>query len=98
FTKEMREADDQAIKKARVYVDTFDGAVNEAGDIAIPLSTGALSLPAISGDLAALTRGAAEGRRSTQEITLFKSVGTAIEDLAAAAEVYRQMCATAPRP
>jgi alanine dehydrogenase len=94
FTPAMREADDSAVKKARIYVDTFDGAVREAGDLVRPLGAGVISISAICGDLPGLTRGTAPGRRSAQEITLFKSVGTAIEDLAVAAEVYRRVSRT----
>jgi len=84
FTPAMREADDEAVRRARVYVDTRAGALSEAGDIVQPLSSGALSEDAIVGDLFELTRGEAMGRGSDDEITFFKSVGTALEDLAAA--------------
>jgi ornithine cyclodeaminase len=88
FTPAMREADDEAIRRSRVYVDTRAGATKEAGDIVQPIANGTLAAGAIAGDLFDLARGAAEGRRSDEEITLFKSVGTAIEDLAAAVHVY----------
>lgn len=91
FTPAMREADDEAIGRARVYVDTRAGALKEAGDIVQPLASGVLVAAAIAGDLFDLCRGTAEGRRTADEITLFKSVGTAIEDLAAAAEVWRRL-------
>jgi ornithine cyclodeaminase/alanine dehydrogenase-like protein (mu-crystallin family) len=84
FTPQMREADDRAVRRATVYVDTLAGATAEAGDIVQPLRSGALSEAGIAGDLFALARGTAAGRRSAEEITLFKSVGTALEDLAAA--------------
>ena len=83
FTPEMREADDAAIARARVYVDT-DAALREAGDIVQPLGSGHLAREQIVGDLFGLTRGTCSGRRDPAEITLFKSVGTALEDLAAA--------------
>ncbi|MBV9583668.1 MAG: ornithine cyclodeaminase family protein, partial [Alphaproteobacteria bacterium] len=83
FTPAMREADDEAVRRARVYIDT-EIAMHEAGDIVQPLRSGALSLEAIRGDLFALCRGERAGRRDADEITLFKSVGTALEDLAAA--------------
>jgi ornithine cyclodeaminase len=91
FTPAMREADDEAIRRARVYVDTIAGAVGEAGDIRIPIETGVLAENAIAGDLFALCRGAVPGRTSEREITLFKSVGTALEDLAAAAFLWRKL-------
>jgi ornithine cyclodeaminase len=89
FTPKMREADDDAVKKARVYVDTRAGATKEAGDIVQPLKSGALKKESIHGDLFELTRGKAKGRSGNMQITLFKSVGTAIEDLAAAMLVWR---------
>ena len=84
FTPAMREADDEAIRRARVFVDTMAGATKEAGDIVQPLASGALLKEAIAADLFGLTRGEKKGRESPEEITLFKSMGTAIEDLAAA--------------
>lgn len=84
FTPERREADDEVIKRARVFVDTRAGALNEAGDIIQPLRSGALREDDIAGDLFDLTRGSRAGRRYYDQITLFKSVGTALEDLAAA--------------
>ncbi|HEV2334148.1 MAG TPA: ornithine cyclodeaminase family protein [Stellaceae bacterium] len=83
FTPDMRETDDAAIARARVYVDT-DAALDEAGDIVQPLRSGHLARERIVGDLAGLVRGTCPGRREPTEITLFKSVGTALEDLAAA--------------
>lgn len=89
FTPTMREADDAAVRRSRVYVDG-PGAVVEAGDIAVPLASGVLARSAIAGDLAGLCRGSAAGRQSADEVTLFKSVGIALEDLAAAALVWRK--------
>lgn len=83
YTPEMREADDAAIAHARVYIDT-DAALREAGDIVQPLRSGALARERIVGDLFGLARGICAGRGDADEITLFKSVGTALEDLAAA--------------
>ena len=91
FTPTMREADDDAIRAANVYVDTLGGATKEAGDIVQPLETGVLSRGAIVGDLYGLARGETPGRRSADEITLFKSVGAAIEDLAAGVAVYKAL-------
>ena len=89
YTPEMREADDDAIRSARVYVDTRAG-MRESGDIAQPLATGVIDEQDISGDLFDIARGNAR-RRSAEEITLFKSVGHAIEDLAAAVAVWRRL-------
>jgi alanine dehydrogenase len=87
FTPAMREADDEAVRRARVWVDTLEGATREAGDIVQPLASGALARDTVAGDLFGLCRGEAPGRSGAAEITLFKSVGTALEDLAAAALV-----------
>lgn len=84
FTPEMREADDECIRRARVFVDTREGACTEAGDIVQPIAAGILHPDDIAGDLFDLTRGERAGRRFYDQITLFKSVGTALEDLAAA--------------
>ena len=87
FNMTMREADDLALQRARVFVDTPD-ALHEGGDVAQAIRDGALSKSAVVADLAALARGA-PGRGDDDEITLFKSVGASIEDLAAAALVWR---------
>lgn len=87
FRPDMREADDTAIRRASVFVDTRAGASQEAGDIVQPLASGVLAETAIVADLYALCRGEHNGRRSAEEITLFKSVGAALEDLAAAIRV-----------
>jgi alanine dehydrogenase len=94
FTPEMREADDEAIDRARVFVDTYSGALKEAGDIVQPMQKGILTREAIAGDLAELTQGRVAGRRFHNQITLFKSVGTAIEDLAAAILVFETALGT----
>jgi ornithine cyclodeaminase len=88
FTPTMRESDDEAIRRARVYVDTRAGATKEAGDIVQALASGALTPEAIVADLHELARGEKKGRESADEITLFKSVGAALEDLAAAVAVF----------
>jgi ornithine cyclodeaminase/alanine dehydrogenase-like protein (mu-crystallin family) len=95
FTPDMRESDDDAIARARVYVDTRAGATKEAGDIVQPIRSGLLKPEAILADLHELARGEKAGRGSPDEITLFKSVGAALEDLAAATSVYRKLGASA---
>ena len=88
FTMAMREADDEALKRARIFVDT-EAACTEGGDVAIGLASGVIARADVVATLPALCRGA-KGRRSADEITLFKSVGAAIEDLAAAMLVWRK--------
>jgi Ornithine cyclodeaminase/mu-crystallin family/Proline utilization A proline dehydrogenase N-terminal domain len=89
FKPTMREADDEVIRRSRVFVDTRGGAMAEAGDIVQPLASGVLTKDAIVADLFELTRGTRQGRRSREEVTLFKSVGAAIEDLTTAVLAYQ---------
>lgn len=89
FSPSMRESDDDAVRRARIYVDTRAGATKEAGDIVQAVAAGVINVDSIAGDLFELTRGEAPGRGSDREITLFKSVGAALEDLAAGIAVYR---------
>jgi ornithine cyclodeaminase len=84
FSPARREADDDVVMRSRIFVDTFEGALAEAGDLLEPLARGVLSRERIEGELADLVRGRVAGRTDDDELTLFKSVGTAIEDLAAA--------------
>ncbi len=88
FSMRMREADDAALKRARVFIDT-SAALEEGGDVAIALRSGAIVRADVVADLAALVRGAT-GRGGPEEVTLFKSVGAAIEDLAAAMLVWNK--------
>lgn len=84
FTPTMREADDEAVRRARLYVDKLDAALSEPGDITQPIERGVITADHIVADLFALSCGRASGRRNAEEITLFKSVGLALEDLVAA--------------
>jgi alanine dehydrogenase len=84
FTPDMRESDDVAVGLASLFCDTRAGALKEGGDLVIPLKAGLITEAAIKADLADLARGKHKGRTSEDEVTLFKSVGTAIEDFAAA--------------
>lgn len=84
FTPQMRESDDEAVRRARVFVDTRAGCLKEGGDIVQPLAAGVIGETDVVADLFELTRGQREGRGGDAEITLFKSVGTALEDFAAA--------------
>ncbi len=93
FTPTMRESDDECIRLARVFVDTKDGALKEGGDIVQPIKAGIVTESHVVGDLFGLTRGAIQGRQSADEITLFKSVGAALEDLAAGILVYEKAIA-----
>lgn len=83
FTPAMREADDDCFRAARLYIDTEEALV-KSGELLGPLSRGVFSAGDVQGTLATLCRGQATGRRQADERTVFKSVGTALEDLAAA--------------
>lgn len=96
FTPAMRESDDAAVRRAGIFVDVRESALREAGDIAIPLRTGLIEESDIRADLHALCRGEHPGRQSDREITLFKSVGAAIEDLAGGIAVYERLREEAP--
>jgi ornithine cyclodeaminase len=88
YSVKTREADDRAVQRARVYVDSRATAPKGSGDIAIPLKQKVMTLKDIQGDLFELCRGKAKGRRRKDEVTLFKSTGLAVEDLAAAVLVW----------
>lgn len=89
FTPAMRECDDHLVAASAVYVDTYAGALQEGGDLVQPMAAGRIARAHIRAELAELVRGERPGRGDAAEITLFKSVGTALEDLAAAALVVR---------
>lgn len=84
FTPEMREADDALVGRASLFVDTREGALAEAGDLTQPLARGLIRPESVRAELSDLCAERHPGRTSLGEITLFKSVGTALEDLAAA--------------
>ena len=90
YKKDMREADDETITQASVFVDTFQGGLKESGDIVIPIKNGILKEDAIKADLFQLCSNKHNGRTSKKEITVFKSVGHALEDLVAAGYFYNK--------
>ncbi len=83
YAPHMREVDDEAIRRAKVFIDT-DAALHETGDLISPLASGALTREAIGGTLYVLCKPTQKSWRSSEDITLFKGVGHALEDLAAA--------------
>ena len=88
FRPDMRETDDETVRRARIFVDTREGALAEAGDLLLPMARGVIDEADVLSDLIALCSGAMAGRTTEDEITMFKSVGSAIEDWAAAALAY----------
>ncbi|WP_458524688.1 bifunctional Delta(1)-pyrroline-2-carboxylate/Delta(1)-piperideine-2-carboxylate reductase [Onishia taeanensis] len=87
----MRESDGECFRRGEVFVDTYAGARGEAGDIYQAIEEGVFAFDQIRADLAELLRGERSGRSSHEAITVFKSVGAALEDLAAAIEVWEQL-------
>lgn len=91
FRPSMRETDADCFRVAEVFVDTYAGARGEAGDILQAIDEGAFKDADIRAELEELLRGERPGRSSDRAITLFKSVGASLEDLAAAIEVWQQL-------
>lgn len=85
-----RELDTAAVVSSRLYVDRRESALNEAGDFLIPKKEGAISDGHIVGEIGEVLTGRAPGRRSSDEITLFKSLGIAVEDVASARLIYEK--------
>jgi alanine dehydrogenase len=85
---DVQELDSEAVARARVVVDSKEAVLAEAGDFIVPIKEGRISQDQISAELGELITGAKKGRASDQEITLFKSVGLALQDAAAAAKAY----------
>ncbi|MDJ0622290.1 MAG: ornithine cyclodeaminase family protein [Desulfocapsaceae bacterium] len=88
FKPTMRETDDEAVSRAEVFVDTREGALAEAGDLLIAMQNGTFSQDDIRAELSELADGGHPGRTDEEEITLFKSVGASLEDLAAAIRCF----------
>ncbi|MBK7873031.1 MAG: ornithine cyclodeaminase family protein [Saprospiraceae bacterium] len=89
YKPDMREADDAVIQRASIFVDTLL-AMKESGDLALPLKNGRMIPQDIQADLKALCIKNQLIRKNNQEITVFKSVGFALEDLAAAAFIFQK--------
>ena len=87
FTPAMREADDGCFRGARIAIDTEE-ALAKAGDLLGPMSRGVFTAADVRATLAQLCRGSVPGRTQEKQRTVFKSVGTALEDLAAARQVW----------
>ncbi|MBM4278002.1 MAG: ornithine cyclodeaminase [Deltaproteobacteria bacterium] len=90
FRPDMREVDDETILRSKIVVDTFEGCLSEAGDLLIPMGEGKLKKEAVCGDLGDLVTGRKMVRESNEEITFFKSVGFAMEDVVTAHHAYEK--------
>lgn len=89
-TPKMRELDTLTVQRSRIVCDLTDACKAEAGDFIIPAQSGAWNWEKVAGDLGAVILGKVPGRTSPQEITLFKSVGLAIQDVSAAKAVFNE--------
>lgn len=89
FTPEMREVDLDLLRRARIFVDQREAALAEAGDLAGPIAEGELSAGDIVGELGEVAAGTVEGRTGAADVTYFKSVGNAVQDVAVADRVLR---------
>lgn len=83
-----RELDSEAVRRSRLFVDRRESALHEAGDILIPIQEGVIAADHIVGEIGEVLIGRIPGRRSDEEVTLFKSLGLAVEDLAAAHRIH----------
>src|SRR5206468_186083 len=90
FSPKARELDTATMREATLFVDRRESALNEAGDYLLAAAEGAISPEHIRAELGEVLIGSHPGRASDDEITVFKSLGLAIEDLAAAEYVYRK--------
>ncbi len=91
YKPNMREADDECIKRAQIFVDSKSSAIKETGDLCIPIQKGILKEAAIQGDFFDLNKSGIFERKNKKDITLFKSVGNALEDLIAAGLAYEAL-------
>jgi ornithine cyclodeaminase/alanine dehydrogenase-like protein (mu-crystallin family) len=89
-----RELDTEAVRRARLYTDCRESCVNEAGDFLIPLKEGAITDAHLVGEVGEVLLGRVPGRRSSDEITIYESLGVAVEDLAAAHAIHRRALET----
>ncbi|TDE17360.1 ornithine cyclodeaminase family protein [Dyadobacter psychrotolerans] len=87
---DTRETDNEAIRKSSIFVDSRMGALHETGELALPIAERLISEKDIQADIVELVKGTHPGRKSQEEITLFKSAGLAVEDLAAALLVFKK--------
>jgi ornithine cyclodeaminase len=81
---DQREMDSSLVRRSRLFVDSREAALAEAGDIVIPIKEGVIDAGHIAGELGEVAAGTISGRTTASEVTLFKSLGMAVEDVAAA--------------
>jgi len=90
YKPEVQEIPEETVLRSLLIVDHRESALKEAGDLLIPIERGRMQETHIHAELGEIISGKVLGRTSDQEVTLFKSVGTAVQDLAAATRVLEQ--------
>ena len=91
YTPQMQELDETIIQRAdKIFFDTLEGVLAETGDFIIPLQKGKFSEDRITGEIGKLIAGTLKGRETATEITLFKSVGLAVQDIVTANHIYQK--------
>ncbi|MDI6753929.1 MAG: hypothetical protein QME78_05985 [Thermodesulfobacteriota bacterium] len=90
FKPEMQEVDEETILRSRIFVDSVEPCLEEAGDLIIPLNKGLIRKSDIQAELGEVIAGRKPGRRNDQEITYFKSVGNAVQDVAVAQAIWQR--------
>ena len=88
YKPDMQEIPESTIKHARLFVDSKSACLSEPGDILIPLNKGIIKEKHIVGEIGQLCTGSIRGRKYDDEVTLFKSVGNAVQDIFAAKTIY----------
>ncbi len=89
FKPEMQEVDEETIRRSGVFVDSLEACLEEAGDLIIPLKKGLIQKAHILAELGEVAAGRKPGRRTPREITYFKSVGNAVQDVSVAQAIYQ---------
>ncbi|MCY6382786.1 ornithine cyclodeaminase family protein [Hoeflea prorocentri] len=90
YSPDLRESDDDAVRRATLFVDTFGGALKEGGDLVQPMDAGVIKRTDIVAELSMLCRGDHKGRSNAEEITLFKSTGASLEDFAGGSLIWQR--------
>jgi ornithine cyclodeaminase len=90
FTPEMQEVDEETILRSRIFVDSLETCLEEAGDLIIPLNKGLIRREDIQGELGEIVSGIKAGRKTPEEITYFKSVGNAVQDISVARAIFQK--------
>jgi alanine dehydrogenase len=90
FKPEMQEVDEETILRSRIFVDSVEACLEEAGDLIIPFKKGRIHREDIQGELGELVLGRKAGRRTPDEITYFKSVGNAVQDISVALAIFQK--------